>query len=194
VFQVTLDTNCLLDLETENERTPAVRRLIARHRSGEIELRIPAISASERQREGKYLPNFSAFEARLRRLGLDGVPHLLPLCYFGIGFLNHCLLAGEELITLERRIHDILHPNIQFVYGEYLVARQLPSTTPLDGKWRNAKCDVQVMWSHIWHKGTVLVTNDRNFRKATKRPQLVGLGAGEIIEPLAANPYLDRAA
>ena len=190
MLRVTLDTNCLLDLESENERTTALKDLVARHQAREIELRIPAISASERQRRGIYLDNFKAFEERLARLGLAALPHILPICYLGVGFWDHCLLAGEELTALERKIHEILHPGIEFEYEVYRTERGLPADAEVDRKWRNAKCDVQVMWSHIWHKGDLLVSNDENFMKVSKRPRLIELGAGEILRPLDAASYL----
>lgn len=193
--RVTLDTNCLLDLEASSERAPAVRELVARHEAGRIELRVPAVAASERQRGGSYLENFSQFTERLARLGLRSVPIIQPMLYWGIAFWGHSLYADDAKVDLERRIHDILHTEIEFEYAAYCRQRAIdPEAKPSDSKWRNAKCDVQVMWSHIYHGGHVLVTNDENFLKATKLPRLVAVGAGAIVRTADAPAHLDSAA
>jgi hypothetical protein len=193
MHRVTLDTNCLIDLEQENERSETVRDLIARHARSSIELRIPAIAASERQQGGTYFQNFSEFTARLERLGLNGIPILPPMLYLGVAFLGQALLAGEPMIDLERQIHEILHPEIVFDYIGYCASRGIdPNAKPLDRKWLNAKCDVQIVWSHIHHGGGTLVTNDENFIKSTKLPRLMLLGAGAIVRTAEASSHLDR--
>lgn len=192
MHQVTLDTNCLLDLEESNERAAAVRELVVLHETRRIDLRIPAITASERQRGGTYFGSFSDFVDRLGRLGLGSIPLILPMFYFGVAFWGRALYAGKDMLDLERKIHSILHPEVKFDYASYCIARGIdPDAKPLDRKWRNAKCDVQVMWSHIYHGGKTLVTNDENFVKATKLPRLVALGAGAVARTSDAAAHLD---
>ncbi len=193
MHKVTLDTNCLIDLEEGNERATALRHLIARHENKRIELRIPAIAASERQQGGTYFQNFSEFTARLDRLGLNGIPILPPMLYLGVAFFGQALLAGGPMIDLERQIHEILHPEMVFDYIGYCARRGIdPNANPLDRKWLNAKCDVQIVWSHIYHGGGTLVTNDENFLKSTKLSRLIGLGAGAIVRTAGASAHLDR--
>jgi hypothetical protein len=59
-MHVTIDTNCLIDLEG---RDPGLVRLLAHHEAGSLELQIPGIIASERLRTGGYAANFAAFAA-----------------------------------------------------------------------------------------------------------------------------------
>lgn len=191
---ITLDTNCLIDLDENRTNASAVRELIARHRAGSIQVRIPSIMASERQAQGLYYDNFEEFRARLVSLGLDDLPRLAPMCYFGIGFFDHCVLANESKEDLEKRIHQVLHPDVQFKYSDFCAARKIdPTIKPLDARWRNRKCDVQVMWTHIFYQGDVLVTSDQNFMKDTKIDQLIALGASHIADPGQAIELLDRA-
>jgi hypothetical protein len=56
----------------------------------------------------------------------------------------------------------------------------------LDHQWRNAKCDVLSIWSHIHYRRHVFVTSDGNFHKETKKPRLLALGAGRIEQPADA--------
>ena len=182
--RVTIDTNCLIDLEVPSTRQRRLIELLKRWRDGELSLCVPAISASERTQDNQYLKSYSQFVERLERVGLGDAEQLYPMAYFDICFWDRCLISGPELEELERRIHDVLHPTISYDYGLFCAEQGIDrSVAPVDSRWRNAKCDVQVMWSHIWHRADVLVTNDRNFVKDSKLPKLIALGAKRILLP-----------
>jgi len=192
---VTLDTNCLIDLSENRPDAAAIRVLIDRHTRKQIELRLPAISASEKQLEGTYLDNFHRFKQRVEVLGLGQARLLKPIGYYDVTYWDYCLSPDDRMTELERRIHDILHPRIEYKYRDYCVARSLnPDAEPIEHKWRNAKCDVLVAWSHIHYGGHLLVTRDYNFHKAAKLQALVGLGAGKIVFPTDAPARLDPGA
>jgi len=181
---VTLDTNCLIDVEQGGKGAWAILALVASHRAGAIELRLPAISASERQPGGRSLSTFTEFQARVDAAGLGSLRLIEPLAYTDITFWDFCILGDDATGALERRIHEVLFPGIEYLYADYCRARGLnPEVAPPEGKWRNAKCDVLVAWSHIYHRGDILVTNDGRFHKATKKPLLTALGVGTILRP-----------
>jgi hypothetical protein len=191
MHSVTLDTNCLIDVEQGGKHARAILALVARHRAGVIDLRLPAISASERQPGGRHLANFTEFQARVDAAGLGGLRLIEPLAYTDMTFWDSCVLGDDATAALERRIHEVLFPGIQFLYTDYCRARGLdPEVAPPEGKWRNAKCDVLVAWSHIHHGGEILVTNDSRFHKATKKPLLTALGIGTILRPEVAEQTL----
>src|SRR3989442_14553827 len=81
----TIDTNCIIDLERDTEFAPPLRELIAAHRRGEAEVAVPAVAASEVQRDGQYLENFGQFEERLAQAGLDGLRLIHPIGGWGWG-------------------------------------------------------------------------------------------------------------
>jgi hypothetical protein len=195
-YRVTLDTNCLLDLEDNTHRGTAVRDLICRHDSGLITLSIPAIMASERQRDGVYLSNFTEFTDRLSKLGVGHLPLLLPMGYNDVSFWDYGLwVDNNAMIDLECQIHEILHPEVEYEYTRYCQKLGIdPNTEPFERRWRNAKCDVQVAWSHIYHKGDLLVTNDDNFLKKSKLPRLIALGAKAIVRTQEAPNFLNSVA
>ena len=150
-------------------------------------MQLPAIMASERQRGGTYLDTFELFEDRRRRLGIAHLPLVLPMAYFGVCYWDHSVFADDEAEALEQRIHQVLHPNIPFKYSDYCAANAIePDEKSIDRQWRNAKCDVQVAWSHIRSCADVLVTADGNFTKLTKRDQLIALGVGDVRETESA--------
>lgn len=167
----TLDTNCLIDLEENRPAAESLRQLVAAFRRGEITLAIPAIMASENQPGGQRIDNFGQFQQRLDRSGLGDVEQLLPMLYLDVCFIDHCLFSDEEGLALERRIHDAVHPEVEFAAAN---ASSLK-------KWRNAKCDVQAMWSHIQKRRECFVTSDTDFLNNVSA--LVALGAGAIKTP-----------
>jgi len=101
---------------------------------------------------------------------------------FGLGNYLRREDANDEL-----SIHNILFPDIEFKYKDYCLEKQInPLETKFDWKWLNAKCDVQVLWSHIHYGGGILVTSDNNFHKESKKPLLISLGAADILKPKEA--------
>ncbi|MCR6654677.1 MAG: hypothetical protein NVV63_02450 [Opitutus sp.] len=173
----TLDTNCVFALEEERAEAVFIRRLLARCASGLATTQIAAIAAAERRRCGEPIENFSEFQRRLDQLGFGAATILTPPAYVGIAFVDYCRIHSDEAEELERKIHDILFSSVpfEFVGGEMGTAAWK--------RWLNAKCDVLTMWCHLHYGGEVFVTADENFHRASKKPRLVGLGAGQIVRP-----------
>lgn len=195
LLSLSLDTNCVIALdEVRNDSTShraaearAVRSLVDAHTERKADVALVAISASERQKDNEHLENFSTFQARLASLGLGHLELLNPILYFGVTFWDTSLLSGKEMHALERSIHEILFPNIPFLWPDYCAANGVDSTVnTLDRKWKNAKCDVQAFWSHAWRKRDVFVTSDDNFHKELKKPLLIALAGGHIETPESA--------
>jgi hypothetical protein len=183
----TLDTNCLIAIDEGRSAAAAVRTLADSHTEGLADVAVVAMSASENQQGGYRLRNFSGFQSRLTALGLNHLNIVLPMAYFDISFLDHCLLTDGSMLALERKIHSILFPSVQFLWQDHWrdMAINPPPELP-DRKWRNCKCDVQAVWSHIYSGRDVFVTSDKNFHKDDKKAALVALGAGRIEYPEAA--------
>lgn len=168
-----LDTNCLIDLEERRPGACFIDELVTAHRRGIVHVCVLAISASERRREGASAKSFLEFKGKLENIGLDTVEMLKPIGYWDLTFWDYCLW-GDPNDTLEKSIHDVLFSEVTF--------RGQPDETK-SARWRNAKCDVLGMWSHIHYQCDVFVTSDGNFHKATKKPRLIELGAKAIVTP-----------
>jgi len=185
--RVTLDQNCIIDLEENRSASSDIQRLIARHHSGAISLRLVAISASERQPGGTYAQDFQEFKQKVAAVGLAGMEILLPPWYLGLTFLGQGLLASEAMADLEKQIHEVLFPDVPFEYQDYCASHGIdPSTDRRNPNWVNKRCDVLGLWSHIHHGGDIFVTSDTNFHAVTKKPALIALGAGNILKPAEA--------
>ena len=162
-------------------------KLVEMNRKRRINLRITAASASERKPDQKYASRLSEFQHRLAAIGLNGLEILPTICYADVSFFDYCLVGDGELSVLECKIQRILFPKIQLEYRNYCEKRSLKlSDEKAWHKWTNAKCDVLSLWSHIWYKGDIFVTRDNNYHKKTKKPDLIRLGAGDILTPNVA--------
>lgn len=104
--------------------------------------------------------------------------------YFDVTYWDWAMWSEDDMEVAERNIHEVLFPNIEFLWADYCSARGLLSNdTPMAHAWRNAKCDVQALWSHIHHRREVFVTSDKNFHAQSKKPALLSLGANQIETP-----------
>ena len=180
----TLDTNCIIALDDGRPEAAAVRRLVDAHAAGTAHVAVVAISASERQRDGSRLHSYTTFELRLAQLRLTQLEVLHPMAYLDVAYLDHCILSDEMMVDLERQLHAVLFPSLKFDWSDYAREHGLnPDDPSTDRKWLNAKCDVQALWSHIYHQRQVFVTNDGNFHLPAKKPKLIALGANRIERP-----------
>ena len=187
-MNVTLDVNQLIALENNYLQATDIRELISMHDRSEIVLQVCAMSASEKQRGDKFLHTFNDFKSWIATLDLNRTRVLFPLCYTDISFWDTCLLGGWGTNVLEVEIHKILFgsTDISFNFESH---RKRYETESQDKqreeyfRWRNAKCDVQSFWSHMVAGGGLFVSDDGNFHKASKKPELVALAGGDILRP-----------
>jgi len=190
-MKLTLDTNCIIDLEFNEGAAPELRRLLAKHDAGEIDLQVAGIVASERLRVGGYSPTFSGFSERVHRLGSRAIRVLKPIGHWDVTYWDEGLWVDDLMTDLESRIHSILFSQ---PYGWTDIARREridPAVVPDETnaqwrKWRNRLCDSSAMWCHIYYGGDMFVTRDANFLESSKRLALEALGAKSIGDPAEA--------
>jgi len=80
-MNVTLDWNCLIDLEEGRPQASNIKKLVTMYKDKKIELRIPAISASEKKPNGKYASSIKEFKNKIKAIGLGDVKILKPISY-----------------------------------------------------------------------------------------------------------------
>jgi hypothetical protein len=189
----TLDTNCVIAVDEKRAEIEEIRELASAHSQERANVALVAMSASEKQKGGGYLNSFNSFERKVKELDLDHLGLVYPMCYNDISFSDACLVSDGPMAALEYEIHQVLFPNIEFDYFDFCASRGFQPGFDFSGesvKWRNAKCDVQALWSHINAKRDVFVTSDGDFHKASRKPNLIALGAGRIEYPKAAATLL----
>ena len=178
-MKYTLDTNCIIDLEEKRPDGVYLEKIISSYRQKCIELSVVAISASENQKGGKLSKTFDEFILKLASADLQDANMLLPMMYWDVAFWGHALwgdASGAD--KLEIKIHDILFP------GTPIENPQKAGFS--EKKWRNNKCDVQMVWAHIYHEQDILVTRDENFHKHSNALSKIGLN--KVIRPAEFKP------
>lgn len=180
--EVVIDTNLLIDLEERRNGWREVQKLIDLHNLGKIRLNIPAIMASEKFVNGKPVDSFNKFKTLAENLGFIGIEFLPPMAYFGVTFWDYSLLSGKEMQDLEEEIHRIIFPNNYFSYKDHCLKKGMDQDKkPLDKEWINRKCDIQMIWSVIYHKKKFFLTkNVHDFQKNSL--QLEKLGSFKIMK------------
>ena len=189
----TLDTNCILAVDESRPEGAFVLELSELHKTGAVSVALVAISASEKQKPLRSITNFDQFVDRVKQLGLDHLDVIDPMTYWDVSFWDHGLWSDEAMVTYERQIHEVLFPNVEFLWADYCSARGLDVNAPHpDDKWRNAKCDVQAFWSHAHRHRDVFVSSDKNFHSVSKKPKLIALAGGAIETPETALSLVAR--
>jgi hypothetical protein len=124
----TLDTNCLIAVANNEPAAGAVRALADAHTAGRADVAVVAMSASEKQRGGHYIHDFTEFRNHLVSLGLGHLNVILPMMYWDISFWGHCLWSDDAMVKLEHEIHLILFPTMQFLWE--VIAAPIALTCP----------------------------------------------------------------
>lgn len=176
MLKFTLDTNCLYDLEGNRPGCCQVQQIVGAWKAGRIKLAAVGVTASENQKGGKVFDSYDEFEDLLKKVGLDGIEHLLPLFIWDFSYWDNALWVEDQHERLFDRISLILFPNFRF--------DQPGQDQRAQFKWRNKVCDILVAWSHAFHEWDVLVTRDDNFLK--NRERLEAIGVRGIVDPPGA--------
>jgi hypothetical protein len=141
VPRVTLDTNCLLDVEKERPAAADVLTLRALH-GDVINLRLVAAAATDVRAK-----TFYEFEGWLNGLGFSDCQILLPIGVYGIAFYGRAVYGDGSPTSLYANLWGIFEAN------------GTPST-PGSQRHRRLLHDVLMMWSHLTYGGDVFVTRD----------------------------------
>jgi hypothetical protein len=141
MWTLTLDHNCIINLEEHEGQHDALEQLVTRRNAGEIRVHVGWISASENVRSGE--PSSGAFSERIERLGLSRLPRVFPEMRVGMSYIGECVIGGDD--DLEPRVRAIVHPST-VAYEQFVNDSGLDPEGPIDRKWRNRFCDIEHSW------------------------------------------------
>jgi len=187
----TFDTNCIIDIAEARPSAGFVLDIIRAHRDHRATASFVAVSASERQSGDTYLETYSDFMNRLTSLDLEDIPQIMGMGCWGLSYWDNAIYSNDDDEARERKIHDILFPNIDFFLSDFAQSKGIENLDVLSKdahKWRNAWCDRQMIWAHDYHSKEVFVTGDRNFRKLNGRKGFENL---IVCSPEEATELLD---
>lgn len=181
-MKLTLDWNCVIEVEEGRPQASYVVDLIDSHRKGQFEVALLAASASENSRSRLFPGNAKLFVERVSTLGWQDLP-LVPMpCVIGLSYWGYCYYVGDGE-KFERDIDELwqaIAPNIPSKPLEYLP----PGTELTDdviqsvelSKWRNTWCDVISAYSHIQSGRDIFVTqNTRDFQRNLEKLSKLGM-------------------
>lgn len=199
---VTLDLNCIVDLEENREPFAShIRALIAYCRDASIKITMYVYIFLENGPKDAETRVIGDISMRLAALELEDIEMIGPRT---IGFEHE---GGSIFsVELERQfylwVHQILFPEIDYFWQDYTQRSAAKRGTTwdsldqeerirLDRKWNNAKSDVLSLIAHLGWGGGLFVTRDDRLirRQALLRKRIPHI---KIVEPKDALHELAR--
>lgn len=108
-MKVTLDHNCIINLENGTAIGNDVSRIISDPNS---QCYVVNIGASEMREKGVRPDRYDKFEELLCSAGIDQLPRLDPMMIFNVTFWGRCAWGSEETIKLSEDIENVLFRNL----------------------------------------------------------------------------------
>ena len=195
-MKLTLDWNCVIEVEEQRPQAAFIVDLVKAHRSGEFELALLAASASENTRSKVFPGNAGFFRRRIEQLGWDDLP-LVPmpgvygLSYWGFTFW---VADGEAFDRDMDALWQVIAPKVPRNLSDHLTDGQTLDDDLIQSealsKWRNTWCDVISAYSHIYAARDIFVTNNtRDFQD--KALALASLGMKNISTPAKTRSLIE---
>jgi hypothetical protein len=196
-MKLTLDWNCVIEVEEDQPQAEYVTELIRLHRLGRFEVALLAASASENTKSKQFPGNANIFKERISSLGWQDLP-LVPMpSISGLSYLDFCYIVGDsEKFERDRdAIWHVIAPSVPRKPADHLpVGAQMRDNSIQSeelSKWRNTWCDVISAYSHIHEIRDVFVTNNtRDFQK--NAGELAKLGMRHIATPADALAVVEQ--
>lgn len=181
-MKLTLDWNCVIEVEEDRPQASFVSDLVNAHRNGELEIALLAASASENTKSMLFPGNAGGFKQRVERLGWNDLP-LVPMpAIFGLSYWDFSFMVDDG-DTFERErdaLWQIIAPKIPRKLSDHLTEGQILDDSFVQSKalskWRNAWCDVISAYSHIHAARDLFVTNNtKDFQNNSHELGLLGM-------------------
>lgn len=171
-MKLTLDWNCVIEVEEDRPQAAHVVDLINRHRQGQFEVALLAASASENSKSKRFPGSAKIFKNKVSALGWQDLPIVPMPGITGLSYWDFCYYVddGEKFERDMDALWSAIAPKVPREPSEHLIfgasmTDDLIQSEPLS-KWRNAWCDVISAYSHIHDCRDVFVTNNtRDFQK-----------------------------
>jgi hypothetical protein len=187
VTSYTLDPDILIAAARSSRDADFLRALGQSHAEGKADIAIVGLAPID-ERGIVY----ASLDDTLHALGLQALRLILPMCDDEPDVLDRCAPRTEAVIQQQLAIHNVLFPNRAFELGE---ARRRHGVSDdaenpkFRRKWLEARRNVQCAWAHIDNRREVLITDNQNFFKRTKRPglQVLGISRIERLETVASS-------
>ena len=91
-MKLTLDWNCVIEVEEQRQQASFAIDLVDRHRNGEFEVALLAASASENTKSKLFPGNAKLFKDRVAAIGWEDLPIVLMPGVWGLSYWGLLLL------------------------------------------------------------------------------------------------------
>ena len=187
-MKLTLDWNCVIEVEEDRPQAAFVTDLISSHRKGQFEVALLAAYASENSKSRRFPGNASIFVERVSALGWQDLPLVRMPGVIGLSYWDFCYMVGDVekferdmdalwraiAPKIPRKLAEHLPPGIE-VTDDAIHSQELSN-------WRNTWCDVISAYSHIQEGRDIFVTNNtKDFQRNSD--ELSELGMKHISTP-----------
>lgn len=171
-MKLTLDWNCVIEVEVGGPQSIHVKNIVKAHRYGEFEVALLAASASENSKSKMFPGNAKFFKQRIAKLDWNDLP-LVPMPgIHGLSYWDFSYYV-EDSGAFERdmsALWQVIAPNVPRDPAEHLAEGHSLSDDSIQAKelskWRNTWCDIISAYSHIHACRDIFVTNNtRDFQK-----------------------------
>jgi hypothetical protein len=186
MLRVTLEWNAVLTLENPDRAGQlSLAKLIELHGTA-IDLGIVTTAASENNPSQAFPRTAFEFEQRLTKNNIDHLTLVLQPAVNDLTYIGLCAWASSNYEALAQHIWTIIPPKHlpwdrkTFALQEGIDPNK-STWSPEFRKWRNKWCDVNSIYTHIWHERDVFVTGDEKNFKHDRRDRLKAIGIGEVF-------------
>ena len=185
-MKLTLDWNCVIEVEEHRRQATFVIDLVGRHRSGEFEVALLAASASENTKSKLFPGNAKLFKDRVAHLGWNDLPIVPMPAVWGLSYWDFCFYTDATFEPKFDALWTAIVPTVPRKASDHLQMGQSLDVDSLQSealaKWRNTWCDVMSAFSHIHAARDIFVTNNTSdFQR--NMPKLSPLGMQNICIP-----------
>jgi len=196
-MKLTLDWNCVIEVEEGRPQANCVTELIRFHRLGRFEVALLAASASENTKSKRFPGNATVFKERISSLGWQDLPIVPMPGIIGLSYWDFCYNVddGEKFERDRDAIWRVIAPSIPRDPIDHLPLGQQITDDAIQSeelsKWRNTWCDVISAYSHIHEGRDVFVTNNTSdFQRNAS--DLAKLGMLHISTPTDALTMVEQ--
>ena len=181
-MKLTLDWNCVIEVEEDRPQAKYVTDLVNRHRKGQFEVALLAASASENSKSKRFPSNAKLFQDRVSALGWQDLP-LVPIpAIYGLSYWDFCYFVedAEKFDSDMDALWAVVAPKVSRKLTDHLPdGVELTDDTIQSealSRWRNTWCDVISAYSHIHERRDIFVTNNtRDFQKKSEKLSCLGM-------------------
>lgn len=196
-MKLTLDWNCIIEVEENRSQAAAVRDLISLHRNGQLEVALLAASASENSKSKRFPGSAALFVERVSALGWSDLPLVLMPGVYGLSYFDFCFYVEDDekfqndMGALWKVIAPKIPRRIVDNFPEGIILSDDGIQSEYLWKWRNAWCDVVSAYSHIYFGRDVFVTNNiKDFQNNAEELSVLGMRC--IASPIKAIGAVER--